>query len=73
MDLSNVTPAVLRYSPNDFEMVEQGDYVLCGVTGDPIALDSLRYWCVARQIAFRDVAVANKALSPATAPSAEAF
>lgn len=44
--------AVLRYLDGDYEIVKHGAYVSCAVTGEPIALDELRYWSVARQEAY---------------------
>ena len=45
--------ARLRYLDADFVVLEDGEYVRCGVTGDPIPLDDLKYWNVDRQIAYR--------------------
>ncbi len=44
--------ARLRYLDADFQVVQQGEFVRCAVTGDPIRLDNLRYWNVERQVAF---------------------
>lgn len=41
--------AKLRYLDGEFQVVEQGDFVRCAVTGDPIMLAELRYWSVERQ------------------------
>lgn len=41
--------ARLRYGDGDFEVLRAGAYVRCAVTGEPIPLDMLRYWSVARQ------------------------
>jgi hypothetical protein len=41
--------ARLRYLDADFQVLEEGDFVRCAVTGQPIPLDELRYWSVARQ------------------------
>jgi hypothetical protein len=45
--------ATLRYLDHDYEVIRQGDFVRCAVTGDPIRLDALRYWSVERQVAFK--------------------
>jgi len=42
-------PATLIYGPNGFRVVRPGNYVLCAVTGEPIALEELIYWSVERQ------------------------
>ncbi len=44
--------ARLRYLDADYQVVQQGEFVRCAVTGDPIRLDNLRYWNVERQVPF---------------------
>jgi hypothetical protein len=41
--------ARLRYLDGEFQVVQQGDFVRCAVTGDPINLPDLRYWSVELQ------------------------
>jgi hypothetical protein len=41
--------AKLRFLDGDYQVVVQGDYVRCAVSGQPIRLDELKYWSVARQ------------------------
>jgi hypothetical protein len=50
--------AKLRFLDADFQILREGDHVRCAVTGDPIALQSLRYWDVARQLPFRNAETA---------------
>ena len=38
--------AKLKYLPNSFEIIEQGDHVICAITGKKIFLDKLNYWNV---------------------------
>jgi hypothetical protein len=38
-----------------FRVLSPGDHVVCAVTGQPIALDELRYWSVERQEAYASV------------------
>ena len=38
--------AVLEYQDGDYRIVRAGRYVVCGVTGDKILLEDLRYWSV---------------------------
>jgi hypothetical protein len=45
--------AKLRYLDADFQVLKEGDFVRCAVTGDPISLDDLRYWSVNRQEAYK--------------------
>ena len=44
--------AKLKYFPNNFEVLSQGDYVLCAVSGKKINLANLNYWHVALQAAY---------------------
>jgi hypothetical protein len=41
--------AKLHYLDGTFRMLSPGDHVVCAVTGQPIPLEQLRYWSVARQ------------------------
>jgi hypothetical protein len=51
--LPQVREAKLRYLDHEFEILKQGEFVRCGITGDPIRLDDLRYWNIAKQIAYK--------------------
>ena len=44
--------AQVRYLDGDFQVVANGDYVRCAVTGERISLPDLRYWNVERQEAY---------------------
>ncbi len=44
--------AKIKYLPNNFEIIEPGDYVECAVTGKKINLDDLAYWNVDLQEAY---------------------
>ena len=44
--------ARIHYMPGTFRVLSAGDHVLCAVTRQPIPLDELRYWSVARQEAY---------------------
>ena len=37
-----------------FTTIEEGDFVLCKMTGEKIPLDELKYWSVERQEAYVD-------------------
>lgn len=50
--------AKLRYLDADFQILREGEFVRCAVTGDPIRIDNLRYWNVDRQVPFRSADVA---------------
>ena len=41
--------AKLKYSPNNFSIIEDGDYVICAVSGKKILLENLNYWNVDEQ------------------------
>lgn len=52
--------AKLRFLDGDYQIAVQGDYVRCAVSGQPIRLDELRYWSVARQEAYASAELALK-------------
>ena len=44
--------AKIKYLPNNFKIIEQGDYVICAVSGKKISLENLNYWNVDKQEAY---------------------
>ena len=44
--------AKIKYLPNEFKIIEEGDYVLCSISGKKISLDQLNYWNVELQEAY---------------------
>ena len=44
--------AKIKYLPNNFQILESGDYVLCAVSGKKINLEDLTYWNVELQEAY---------------------
>jgi|TARA_B100000959_G_C14994369_1_gene629489 hypothetical protein len=44
--------AELKYKPMMFEVVKDGNYVVCAVSGKHIPLDELLYWNVDKQEAY---------------------
>jgi hypothetical protein len=44
--------AKLKYLPNNFEILEPGDHVICAVSSKKIMLEDLTYWNVERQEAY---------------------
>ena len=44
--------AKLKYKNNSFEIIEEGDYVLCAISGKQIFLKDLNYWNVEFQEAY---------------------
>ena len=41
--------AKLKYFPNKFEIISEGDHVECAVSGKKIPLENLNYWNVDAQ------------------------
>ena len=52
--------AKIRYLPNNFEVIENGDYVICSISGKKIPLDKLNYWNVEKQEAYFSYIEASK-------------
>tara|TARA_Y100000816_G_C25958491_1_gene500115 strand:+ start:668 stop:859 length:192 start_codon:yes stop_codon:yes gene_type:complete len=48
----NKKKAKLNYKHNYYEIIEEGDYVLCAITGKEILLQNLTYWNVELQEAY---------------------
>ena len=44
--------AKLVFKHNSFDIIEDGDYVLCAVSGKEITLKNLNYWNVELQEAY---------------------
>ena len=44
--------AKIKDLPNNFQIIESGDYVECAVSGKKIALENLTYWNVELQEAY---------------------
>ncbi len=44
--------AKLKYMPNNFKVIEEGDHIICAVSGKKILLDQLTYWNVELQEAY---------------------
>jgi hypothetical protein len=41
--------ANLKYLPNNFEIIENGDHVICAISNKKISLENLQYWNVELQ------------------------
>ena len=48
----NKKKAKLTYKHNSFDIVEEGQFVVCAVSGREIPLDQLNYWNVELQEAY---------------------
>ena len=44
--------AKIKYLPNNFQIIEPGDHVVCAVSGKKINLENLTYWNVELQEAY---------------------
>ena len=44
--------AKIKYFPNNFQIIETGDYVVCAVSGKKIDIQNLTYWNVELQEAY---------------------
>jgi len=44
--------ALLKYGPNTFEIIEDGDHVICAVSKKKILIENLNYWNVELQEAY---------------------
>ena len=44
--------AKIKYLRNNFKIEENGDHVLCAVSGKKISLENLNYWNVETQEAY---------------------
>ena len=52
--------ATIKYLPNNFKIIEDGDYVICAISGKKIYLDKLTYWNVELQEAYFSYIEADK-------------
>ena len=44
--------AKIKYLPNNFQVIQDGDHVICAISGKKITLENLTYWCVEDQEAY---------------------
>ena len=51
--------AKLKYSPNNFSIIEHGDHVICAISGKKILLENLNYWNVDLQEPYFSYIEAN--------------
>ena len=52
--------AKLVFKHNSFDIVEEGDHVLCAISGKKILLEDLNYWNVELQEAYFSPIEANE-------------
>ncbi|MBD1137735.1 DUF2093 domain-containing protein [Pelagibacterales bacterium SAG-MED43] len=44
--------AKIKYLTNNFEVIQDGDHVICAISGKKIPLEKLNYWNVEEQEAY---------------------
>ena len=44
--------AKLKYMSNNFQIIEEGDHVICAISKKIIPLENLNYWNVEKQEAY---------------------
>ena len=52
--------AKLKYLPNNFEVIQDGDHVICAISGKKIPLKDLNYWNVELQEPYYSYKEASK-------------
>lgn len=55
--------ARLEYGPGNFRVLRPGPHVYCAVSGEPIALEDLRYWSAEHQEAYMSCEIAARRLA----------
>ena len=55
--------AKLRYKQNSFDVLEDGEFVVCAVSGREIMLKDLNYWNVELQQPYFSAKEANESLT----------
>ena len=56
----NENKAKLKFNASNFEILEEGDYVVCAISGKNIPLENLNYWNVELQEAYFSPIEANE-------------
>jgi len=44
--------AKIKYLPNNYQVLKEGDHVICAISGKKISLENLTYWNVELQEAY---------------------
>ena len=52
--------AKLKFLPNNFEIIENGDHVICAISKKKITLENLNYWNVDLQEPYYSYVEANE-------------
>ena len=59
----NKKKAKLKYKNNSYDIFEEGDFVVCAISGKQILLENLSYWNVDLQEAYFSPDEVNKSLN----------
>ena len=51
--------AKIKYLPNNYQILEEGDHVICAISGKQISIENLNYWNVELQEAYFSYKEAN--------------
>ena len=52
--------AKIKYLPNNYQIIEEGDHVICAISGKQISIENLNYWNVELQEAYFSYKEANQ-------------
>tara|TARA_B100001063_G_scaffold87003_1_gene80932 strand:+ start:2990 stop:3199 length:210 start_codon:yes stop_codon:yes gene_type:complete len=52
--------AKIKYLPNNYQVIQDGDHVICAISGKKIPLDKLTYWNVELQEPYFSYVEASK-------------
>ena len=52
--------AKIKYLPNNYQILQEGDHVICAISGKKIPLEKLNYWNVDLQEAYFSYAEASQ-------------
>ncbi len=52
--------AKIKYLPNNFQVIQDGDHVICAISGKKISLENLTYWNVDLQEPYFSYVEASK-------------
>ena len=52
--------AKIKYLPNNFKVIQDGDHVICAISGKKISLENLTYWNVDLQEPYFSYVEASK-------------
>ena len=58
----NKKVAKLKYTTNSFDIIEEGDHVICAVSNKKIPIKNLNYWNVELQEAYFSPLEVNESL-----------